>query len=460
MKLLKVHVHNYRHLKDVSLTFEPDLYPQVFAIGSENGGGKSTLLQLVFTLLHCAPHSNLHKFVINAIQHMKSSLENLEDKIHQILDIKLMDKNEIISISYLLYPAGSQYEENIENMSISGAIDLISLAKSLKAKIDSLNLDKEEHLQFLDPNFVVATSYRSTPANDQIERQKKIESTLKSIDKQIIIAHEMLENISEEVCYQALEEANLEFICSMDINSGNNESSHFNLCCEINPHSSTESHNLLVNLSKQIFLAGQTTQPYIFLSNENIGDMFNSDKSYEMTLEKARLEIGNLYNFNAFAVNEIIAAFKAALEEDAKSMIQNGFYGSSFSDLTKELKFILGGNKEILPTPECDGLTIRYYIDDKNYKELSLGELSHGELKRVCLYSWIRHNKASQSIVLIDEIENGLHPDWQYQIVKDLQEWGDNQYILATHSFYLCEALTPRHVKELAPKMSQPILNK
>lgn len=459
MKLLKVHVHNYRHLKDVSLTFEPDLYPQVFAIGSENGGGKSTLLQLVFTLLHCAPHSNLHKFVINAIQHMKSSLENLEDKIHQIIDIELMDKNEIILISYLLYPAGSQDEENIENLSIGGAVDLIALAKSLKNKINSLNLDKNENLRQLNlAKYAVLRSSRST--NEAEDRARKIEATLQRIDKLIRVAQEELENIPEKVCSQVLREANLKFICSIDINSGNSEVSHFNLCCTINHHSSIESHNLLGNLSKQIFLAGQTTQPYIFLSNENIGDMFNSDKSYEMTLEKARLEIGNLYNFNAFAVNEIIAAFKAALEEDAKSMIQNGYYSSSFSDLTKELKFILGGNKEILPTPECDGLTIRYYIDDKNYKELSLGELSHGELKRVCLYSWIRHNKASQSIVLIDEIENGLHPDWQYQIVKDLQEWGDNQYILATHSFYLCEALTPRHVKELAPKMSQPILNK
>lgn len=455
MKLLKVHVHNYRHLKDVSLTFEPDLYPQVFAIGSENGGGKSTLLQLVFTLLHCVPHPNLHKFVTNAIQHMKSSLENLEEKIHQIIDIELMDKNEIISISYLLYPAGSQDEENIENLSIGGAVDLIALAKSLKNNINSWNSDKNENLQRLDTKYALPKASPSTA-----DRTRKIEVTLKSIDKQIRVAQEQLENISEEVCHQVLREANLEFICSMNINSGNSEASHFNLCCTINHHSSIELHNLLVNLSKQIFLAGQTTQPYIFLSNENIGDMFNSDKSYEITLEKARLEIGNLYNFNAFAVNEIIAAFKTALEEDAKSMIQNGYYGSSFSDLTKELKFILGGNKEILPTPECDGLTIRYYIDDKNYKELSLGELSHGELKRVCLYSWIRHNKATNSIVLIDEIENGLHPDWQYQIVKDLQEWGDNQYILATHSFYLCEALTPRHVKELAPKMSQPILNK
>jgi len=458
MKLLKVHVHNYRHLKDVSLTFEPDLSPQVFAIGSENGGGKSTLLQLIFTLLHCAPHTNLHKFVTNAIQHMKSSLENWEEKIHQIIDIELMDKNEIILISYLLYPLGSQDKENIENLSICDAIDVVFLAKSLKNKINSLNLDKNENLRRLDIKYTTANSSRN--ANEATDRQRRIEATLKSIDTQIRVAQEELENIPEEVCCQILREANLEPLCSIDINSGNSETSHFSLCCKINNHSSMESHNVLVNLSKQVFLAGQTTQPYIFLSNEDIGDMFDIDKSYDQILESARLKIGNLYNFNAFAINEIVAAFNIAIEEDANSMIQNGHYGNNFSNLTKELKFILGGNKEILLTSERDGLTVRYYVDAKNYKELSLGELSHGELKRVCLYSWIRHTKALQSIVLIDEIENGLHPDWQYQIVKDLQEWGDNQYILATHSFYLCEALTPRHVKELSPKMSQPILNK
>ena len=171
MKLLKVHVHNYRHLKDVSLTFEPDLYPQVFAIGSENGGGKSTLLQLVFTLLHCAPHPNLHKFVTNAIQHMKSSLENLEEKIHQIIDIELMDKNEVILISYLLYPAGLPYQENIENPSIGDAINSISLAKSLKNKISSLNSDKSENLQRLSTKYAVP---KASPFYSRSDKKNRI----------------------------------------------------------------------------------------------------------------------------------------------------------------------------------------------------------------------------------------------------------------------------------------------
>ena len=53
-------------------------------------------------------------------------------------------------------------------------------------------------------------------------------------------------------------------------------------------------------------------------------------------------------------------------------------------------------------------------------------------------------------------MENALHPDWQYNIADELASWGDNQYLLATHSFHLCEALIPKHVKEIEPKMCKP----
>jgi predicted ATPase len=451
MKLLKVHVHNYRHLKDVSLTFEPDLYPQVFAIGSENGGGKSTLLQLIFTLLHCAPEPELHEFAVNAIQHMKGSLEDWEAKIHPVIDIELLNKDgKNISISYLLYPVSSQEPENIENLSIPDAIYLLFQADLLRGEIRSLYARK----QLFDGELRIIKSIKNI--EDGI---KQIQTNLKNVNEEIVNLENILDDKPINIYKQPLIQDNLELLFFLKLTSFG-ELSNYCLCSKINSESSLSVYEILINLSKQILLAGQTTQPYIFLSNDDIEDMFNINKSYEQTLEKARKKIGNLYNFNAFAINEIISAFEIAIDEDTKYMIRNGYYGSNFSELTQELKLLLGGNKEIIPTPERDGLIVRYYIDDKNYKELSLGELSHGELKRVCLYSWIRHNKATNSIVLIDEIENGLHPDWQYQIVKDLQEWGDNQYILATHSFYLCEALTPRHVKELAPKMSQPILNK
>ena len=174
MKLLKVHVHNYRHLKDVSLTFEPDLYPQVFAIGSENGGGKSTLLQLIFTILRCAPHPNLHEFAINAIQHMKGSLEGWEKKIHQVIDVNLIDKDgKNISISYSLYPESLQVPDSIENLSISDAISLIFQAKSLEDEMVSLDLVKKQY------EISLKELSRPTFGKNDINRKVKIQLDLK-----------------------------------------------------------------------------------------------------------------------------------------------------------------------------------------------------------------------------------------------------------------------------------------
>jgi predicted ATP-binding protein involved in virulence len=84
--------------------------------------------------------------------------------------------------------------------------------------------------------------------------------------------------------------------------------------------------------------------------------------------------------------------------------------------------------------------------DDENI-ELQPEDLSHGELKRLSIYLWLKYRNIENAIVLMDEVEIAFHPDWQYQIISDLQEWApSNQYILATHSYELCQALTPAHV--------------
>jgi predicted ATP-binding protein involved in virulence len=72
---------------------------------------------------------------------------------------------------------------------------------------------------------------------------------------------------------------------------------------------------------------------------------------------------------------------------------------------------------------------------------------------------WLSSQDLRDAIVLMDEIEIALHPDWQYQIVYDLVKWGPtNQYILATHSYELCQAVTPAHVKEITPNLLPQIV--
>ncbi|WP_107671426.1 ATP-binding protein [Cyanothece sp. BG0011] len=78
---------------------------------------------------------------------------------------------------------------------------------------------------------------------------------------------------------------------------------------------------------------------------------------------------------------------------------------------------------------------------------MSVTTINYQEQKIKALQEFFKKKKINNAIILMDGIENNLHPDWQYNIVHELASWGDNQYLLATHSFYLCEALTPGHVK-------------
>jgi len=67
MHLLRVQVPDFRVLKEVDITFEQAFNPNVFPLGSLNGGGKSTFLQLIFVLLHCSAHSERHQFIANML---------------------------------------------------------------------------------------------------------------------------------------------------------------------------------------------------------------------------------------------------------------------------------------------------------------------------------------------------------------------------------------------------------
>ncbi|MGK7880584.1 MAG: AAA family ATPase, partial [Crocosphaera sp.] len=96
MKLLKVSVPNFRNLKNVELTFEPSLKPAVFPIGSENGGGKSTLLQLIFVLLTCSLDDEKNVYLSNLLS---SVVDNcLIAKIEVIYQEKIVDFSFIFRI--------------------------------------------------------------------------------------------------------------------------------------------------------------------------------------------------------------------------------------------------------------------------------------------------------------------------------------------------------------------------
>ncbi|MFB2834033.1 hypothetical protein [Floridanema evergladense] len=90
-------VPDFRVLQNVDITFEKDFFPNIFPLGSQNGGGKSTLLQLIFGLLHCAGNPDRVDFLKNLLAGFK-----IDDRMKHIALIDIWDGEKAVTLKFLL----------------------------------------------------------------------------------------------------------------------------------------------------------------------------------------------------------------------------------------------------------------------------------------------------------------------------------------------------------------------
>ena len=99
MHLQRIQVPDFRVLKDVDITFEHDFNPRVFPLGSQNGGGKSTLLQLIFILLHCSPNHEKH-FAVNNLLNSFTLLKGEDKRVLAVINI--WDEEKVIQLEFFI----------------------------------------------------------------------------------------------------------------------------------------------------------------------------------------------------------------------------------------------------------------------------------------------------------------------------------------------------------------------
>jgi len=141
MFIKKNSIANFRVLKDIEIQFEEEFTPTLFPLGSLNGGGKSTLLQLVFTLLHCSFNKQRHQYLVNLLSTLtftkRDTVTTLE-KFEIRHDDKAFDLEFIVS------------DNNFEGQNLNVFLDIEELEqkleenKPLKAKYSSLLKLEEE----------------------------------------------------------------------------------------------------------------------------------------------------------------------------------------------------------------------------------------------------------------------------------------------------------------------------
>jgi predicted ATP-dependent endonuclease of OLD family len=477
MRLQRVQISNFRVLKDIDITFEEYYTPQTFFLASQNGGGKSTLLQLVFVLLrgcYCEEggiivenllkNSNLDS---SAFNENLSTIMLIENKNNIKLEVEIRTYESLYE-NYLFDSYSSVDESQLNRLKENGIDGINIYIKSLEEEVVSVKkicqIEEETRVGFVklmdeeSPSLTklivqaAKESSSSSTADLEIPSPRKVldqaDSSIKKLKKEITAmevkiqeSHAFLSKINTVLLKKRIRIVH---------NSQNT--------CSVYKFSGDDEYSDLADLSKRIsdciFIAAPSSQVFLFLSPKEVTSLFESSSEYYSILKQKQEVIDNLF-FYEFSLVKILAdVFRKAFDNDRLQALRSGGkYGNEFELLLNDLKNFLN-DKTIQPSEDMSEIVVRQKGINNQEIEFSLAELSHGELRRLSFYAWLKVKKIKHSIVLIDEIEISLHPDWQYQIVRDLEAWEpSNQYILATHSYDICSALSPSHVKEIEPKL-------
>jgi Fe-S cluster assembly ATPase SufC len=478
MKLLQVQVPNFRVLKDVDIKFDRRFVPNIFPLGSLNGGGKSTLLQLVFVLLHCCTNPERKIFIKNLL-HGFTLNDDSSDRVLAI--IKIWDGEKEVEIKFLV--CNNTYVENIlnqdtecknnEDWKLSNLEKLENITKRIsktEQDIEQLEeaLDKLEMHEELEEDDNIRDQYFHNVMYDLMYNKvinpsntpviEKFKDYIQGIFDVLKINLDQLLQEKEKIVLEKisiyLHEKNIIYICNYSSEIDTEEKEF--LLCEISDNLDiNKARGWLDAISNKIFLAAPITQVFLFTSQTSRRLLFqqNGDRDYDSDLKLSKSKLPGFFTYDFAPVDLLIKAFTSARDEDFITAIETeGEYGKRYKELLAELNLLLA-NKKVNISTDFSKITFKLDTNDGNI-ELYPEDLSHGELKRLSIYLWLKYNKIEDAIVLMDEIEIGFHPDWQYRIIPDLEQWSpSNQYILATHSYELCQALTPGHVRELEPKL-------
>jgi len=465
MFLKKIKIENYKILNKLDMAFDSSFNPTIFPLASLNGGGKSTLLQLVFILLNTAFSRNDNKIVF-----LKNMLKNI-----------YTDKKDINNFSYFeieyekkkyyidFYLANNNFEnfniltdlQKLENETKNGKfIQEYKIALDLFENFDEFSSPRRT---FSRPSYMnkliklsnIGTSYhRNLFSEYEREGEKEklkdfLISIIEYLQEKLKDLEENLNNIRIEATevFNNLEVKELKYITNC------NQETYLLYKTDL-------PHEVLLELERKIYLVAPGTQVFSFLNEKAKSTLFlstvdnrleNVNDFYDFHVSKSKNVLTNFFTYDFASPTLIINSFKKARDKDFELAIESNTYEhENLKALKKDLdNFLL--NKTISVNKD---LTRVIFKMKKSDKELNPEDLSHGELKKLGLFIWFKYNHLNDAIILMDEVENGLHPDWQYSIIQDLEMWApNNQFILATHSYELCQALTPSHISELNPKL-------
>ena len=347
MHLQRVQVPDFRVLKDVDITFEKDFNPRVFPLGSQNGGGKSTLLQLIFVLLHCSSNTDRHFAIKNLLgdfvldegvdrrEVTKIDIWDDEKNIHldffvcrsnylsQIIEIPQHQKHDI---NFHLPQYLSSVKDDIEKLNILKeeieTIDLIRIEdQNLSDYIQSLYENLFFHDIELPKNVKIDFTNRNMVATEIDKIKIEIDSKLRKLDIQLGITNS---NIFKLTRY--LKSENI-FLITQIVNtkSSKKNDNYITLLCHVSNLESYLIDDFFNDLSNKIFLAAPSTQIFLFLDKQSRKSLFQDKNIYQLDLIKSNADLNGLFTYDFLATDILVGCFQDARDRDFKLLLLQNF---------------------------------------------------------------------------------------------------------------------------------------
>ncbi|MEG3438165.1 hypothetical protein V0288_13635 [Pannus brasiliensis CCIBt3594] len=484
MRLLRVRVPDFRALKNLDIAFERKFVPNIFSIDGQSTSAKSTLLQIIFILLHCSGDPGKAKFFQRLLEHFDFDSEQKTVAIFEI-----WDGTKIVTLEFFVRKYNS----------FQRSIDLARLNKKQSEALQSyqwLTIEEKEELdkkvQLLNAdlkalNSIEARARAIAGIPDQTERQKWIEreievcQRLHSRQKQWIgfsdrassfMTHpedfhqaviDLAKRIQEILFdlsvrkdrYDYLLKAIAEQLRPKNQYLITDYLQHQEKCLLLCSATSIEFDRIegfLRELSDRVYFASPSTNFFLFInqptrdSGSDLGRNLALD--YEEKLKEIKEKMPSFFTYDFFTLDVLnnYAPYTGYLpdrEETAVETTQKKFWR-----LMEEVEKMFGYRKKMVEKRLPEATSQREGSgNDRGYDP---SNLTYSEFKRLNIYLWLKYRKIENSIVLMDDIEGGFPTDWQGQLIGDLQAWEPtNQYILTTRSPEIRRALPAAHHKTI-----------
>jgi predicted ATPase len=191
--------------------------------------------------------------------------------------------------------------------------------------------------------------------------------------------------------------------------------------------------------------------------NESVFSKFKDEYSYK-EIATVRKAIERLYIYESLDLSPhskmrmpVMASAATVLKEDGSNLAQvlntlKNNYRVVYQKISTALQAInpafeeisfnlLGGNMELMLGEQ--GLN----------RAIHARHISDGTLKFLCVLCLLHNPALHNSVLVIDELENALHPDMQHYLMAELHQQAHAQYIVATHSPLLVDGAQPQQLR-------------